>query len=154
MKCLKEIQGDCWAKMDNMSSEMKESLQKRPTPSMSLSFFCMAFGLCSVVWTHEAQGTKRARQGVASLSCPVHPGFFHTLQRAVLPHTESELPRESPSPSPLLHGPVTVETCLSLLVLLRQISQTRWLKQRGLSSVVKTPCFHCQGHRYNLWLGK
>ena len=129
MKCLKEIQGGHWAKMDNVPSEMKENLQKRPTPSMSLSFFCMAFGLCSVVWTHEAQGTKRARQGVASLSCPVHPGFFHTLQRAVLPHTESELPRESPSPSPLLHGPMTidilrgkpvstVETCLSLLVLL------------------------------------
>ena len=70
MKCLKEIQGGRWAKMDNMPREMKESLQKRPTPSMSFSFFCMAFGLCSVVWTHEAQGTKRARQGAASLSCP------------------------------------------------------------------------------------
>lgn len=60
---------------------------------------------------------------------PVRPGLFHTPQSVVLPHTESELPREAPSPSPLLHGPVTIdilrgkpvstiETCLSLLVLL------------------------------------
>ena len=143
MKCLKEIQGGRWAKMDSMPCEMKENLQKWPTRSLSSSFLGMAFGLCSVVCTHEAQGRKRARRGAASRSCPCASRLLpHTPQGGSCTHRKWAH-SGAPSPSPPPHGSLTVdilrgkpastmETWLSLLVLLWQISQTKWLEQKGL----------------------
>lgn len=110
-----------WAKMDNMPSGKEP--QKRPTPSMSLSFFCR-FPDLSVVWTHEAQSTKRARHGAASWSCPCATHLLPYIPKCVSTHRSAPreaLPQPTPSTSDYRHfegKPVsTIETCLSLFVL-------------------------------------
>ena len=51
--------------------------------------------------------------------------------------------------SQLLNITIMLETCCEGLPLLKYEQET--MRNFPGSSVVKIPCFHCRGHRFNLW---